>query len=208
MAREARRADGERTRERLLEVALPLFAERGFTGTSVRAIAGEAGANVAAIAYYFGDKQGLYDAVVVRLHDDLEADFPADLLDGVAPADLVETLAERAWAFALSHRDHIRLQVRHVLDTGRQPDVVVQQRSEPLLARAEQLVGLFRPETPAVQRRMLVLALMHATVRLSLESRDQLSTMLGGVDDLDGHIVVFLAGLLRRELGIPKEGGS
>jgi len=202
MPREVRRADGERTRQRLLEVALPLFAERGFAGTSVRQIAMAAGANVAAIAYHFGDKQGLYEAVVVRLHDDLERDFPADLLDGVAPADLLDTLAERSWAFACTHRDHIRLQVRHVLDTGGQPEVVVRDRSEPLLQRAELLVGLFRPEWTGPQRRMLVLTLMHATVRLSIESRDQLSQMLGGVDDLDAQVVDFLAGLLRRELGL------
>ena len=56
------RADGVDTRDRLLHVALRLFAEQGFAKTSIREISLAAGTNVAAIAYYFGDKAGLYRA--------------------------------------------------------------------------------------------------------------------------------------------------
>ena len=54
--------EGEASRQRLLHAAVRLFAERGFANTSVRQIAAAAQANVGAIAYYFGDKQGLYRA--------------------------------------------------------------------------------------------------------------------------------------------------
>lgn len=56
------RSDGEQSRERLLLTAIRLFAERGFANTSTRDIAQAAGANSAAISYYFGDKAGLYRA--------------------------------------------------------------------------------------------------------------------------------------------------
>ena len=46
-------------RERLMLAALKLFAQQGYAKTSVRAIAAEANANVAAISYYFGDKAAL-----------------------------------------------------------------------------------------------------------------------------------------------------
>ena len=59
----ASRADGAQAREKLLHTALRLFAEKGFERTSIREIAQAAGANVAAIAYYFGDKAGLYRTV-------------------------------------------------------------------------------------------------------------------------------------------------
>ena len=54
------RSDGQLARERLLAEALRLFSEQGFARISTRAIAQAAGANISAISYYFGDKQGLY----------------------------------------------------------------------------------------------------------------------------------------------------
>jgi AcrR family transcriptional regulator len=58
------RIDGLESRGRLLQAALRLFAEKGFSKTSTREIALAAQANVAAISYYFGDKAGLYRAVL------------------------------------------------------------------------------------------------------------------------------------------------
>jgi AcrR family transcriptional regulator len=52
------------TRERLLTAAAALFAEHGFRRVTVRDICEEASANVAAVNYHFGDKQGLYREVV------------------------------------------------------------------------------------------------------------------------------------------------
>ena len=54
------------TRERLLESATRLFAERGFARVSVRDICRDAGANGAAVNYHFGSKLGLYTEVVDR----------------------------------------------------------------------------------------------------------------------------------------------
>lgn len=52
------------TRERLLQAAEKLFAERGFRHVTVREICRAAGANVAAVNYHFGDKLGLYREIV------------------------------------------------------------------------------------------------------------------------------------------------
>ncbi|MBC7501754.1 MAG: CerR family C-terminal domain-containing protein [Herminiimonas sp.] len=57
------RSDGIEARERLLLIALKLFAEKGFAKTSTREIALAAEVNIASISYYFGDKAGLYRAV-------------------------------------------------------------------------------------------------------------------------------------------------
>lgn len=56
------RSDGFEARNRLLDAALALFAEKGFAKTSTE-IALAAQVNIASISYYFGDKQGLYKAV-------------------------------------------------------------------------------------------------------------------------------------------------
>jgi AcrR family transcriptional regulator len=52
------------TRARLLNAAARLFAERGFTRVTVRDICQKARANVAAVNYHFGGKDGLYTAVM------------------------------------------------------------------------------------------------------------------------------------------------
>lgn len=56
--------DVAETRERLLESARRLFAERGFADVTVRELCRDAGANLALVSYYFGDKLGLYFEVV------------------------------------------------------------------------------------------------------------------------------------------------
>lgn len=48
------------TRERILEVAGPIFAERGRRDATIREIVHQAGVNQAAVNYHFGDKDGLY----------------------------------------------------------------------------------------------------------------------------------------------------
>ena len=52
------------TRQRLLEAALILFAEKGFDGTGIREIAAQAKANSAMVQYHFGGKTGLYAAAL------------------------------------------------------------------------------------------------------------------------------------------------
>lgn len=54
----------QETRQRLLDAATQLFAERGFNQVTVRDICAAAGANLAAVNYYFRDKWGLYQEVL------------------------------------------------------------------------------------------------------------------------------------------------
>jgi len=66
--RRAARTDGEATRGRLLEAAGELFAASGFAETTSKAIAAQAGADLASINYHFGSRNGLYQAVLVEAH--------------------------------------------------------------------------------------------------------------------------------------------
>lgn len=50
----------------LLDAAEALFIEKGFSATSLRSIAHQADANLAAAHYHFGSKQGLLEALVHR----------------------------------------------------------------------------------------------------------------------------------------------
>lgn len=57
-------AVGEATRTDLVAAARRLFGQRGFDGTSIRAITREAHANLGAVTYHFGSKRALYGAVL------------------------------------------------------------------------------------------------------------------------------------------------
>src|SRR5260370_1351185 len=60
--RESRASDP--TRDKLLEVAEQVFADRGYQAATIREIFVRAGANVAAVNYHFGDKLRLYTEVL------------------------------------------------------------------------------------------------------------------------------------------------
>lgn len=55
------------TRQKLLAAAIDLFGRQGFEGTSIREIARQAKANIAAIAYHFGGKEELYRACLEHI---------------------------------------------------------------------------------------------------------------------------------------------
>ena len=57
---------GDSTKERILDNAERLFAERGFDGTSLRAITSAAGVNLAAVNYHFRSKNDLIHEVFSR----------------------------------------------------------------------------------------------------------------------------------------------
>jgi AcrR family transcriptional regulator len=86
------RSDGAQSRERLLLAGMRLFAEQGFANTSTREIALAAGANVASISYYFGDKAGLYRAAFRELS-------PCPRKDVALFTDPAATLRESLTAF-------------------------------------------------------------------------------------------------------------
>ena len=51
-------------KEHILNVAIDLFAEKGFEGTSIRDLASKAEVNIAMINYYFGSKEKLFETIV------------------------------------------------------------------------------------------------------------------------------------------------
>src|SRR6266542_232259 len=95
--RTGRRPGESGTRDALLEAARRLFAERGYEGASLRAIAAAAGVDAALVAHFFGSKADLL-AAAVDWPFDPDAELPRLLARG--PDHVGEALSElflRVW---------------------------------------------------------------------------------------------------------------
>ena len=66
--KKAPRSDGQATQEIILETAGKIFAKRGYAETTSKEICETAKVNIAAVNYYFGGKDGLYQAVLEEAH--------------------------------------------------------------------------------------------------------------------------------------------
>jgi AcrR family transcriptional regulator len=135
MARE-RPSLGEATRQRLLQVARQLFAERGYHHVTVRDISRLAGANLAAIGYHFGDKLSLYRTVA-----EAEIANIRELNQRLNPAE------------GLSAEDKIRQYIHHYLPRMVHPEAHVEwfqrlirhEMAEPTPLAHEIAEKVFRP---------------------------------------------------------------
>jgi AcrR family transcriptional regulator len=78
-----------RTRERILEAALGLFAEKGYEATTMRGVAREAGASLGLAYRYFASKEEFALALYMRLAEESE-EWARDGLAGGTVAERFE----------------------------------------------------------------------------------------------------------------------
>ncbi|MEM9684119.1 MAG: CerR family C-terminal domain-containing protein [Pseudomonadota bacterium] len=91
---------GEESRQRIIVAGLEVFGKYGFDGASTRMLAEKANVNLAAIPYYFGNKEGLYHAVAEHVAASI-AERQGPMADKVAAA--LETDLSREQALELLH---------------------------------------------------------------------------------------------------------
>ncbi|MFD8866858.1 TetR/AcrR family transcriptional regulator [Streptomyces sp. NPDC059590] len=90
------------TRDRLLDAAERLFGEHGFAATSLRTVTVAAEANVAAVNYHFGSKEGLLRAVVERAMAEVNGERLRLLEELGAAGDGRPGVAELVRAFVMT----------------------------------------------------------------------------------------------------------
>ena len=93
-------SEADNTRERILEAAVQVFANKGFESATIREICSSAKANLAAVNYHFGDKRRLYIEAVKRAHRSRAEQIPLPEWSADTPpekklADFVLTLLRR-----------------------------------------------------------------------------------------------------------------
>ena len=84
------------TKNKILDAAEYLFADKGFNGTSLREITSQAEVNLAAVNYHFGSKKELIKAVMSRYMNELSPRLESSLevlCDSEQPLTLVEVFS-------------------------------------------------------------------------------------------------------------------
>ena len=100
----------------ILDAAERLFAARGFARATIKEIGHEAGVNSALLYYYFGDKEGLYRAVLHRLVEGLVARTGGSLDRAGSPDARLRRLLEAQAEVLLAHPHFPKLFLRELAD--------------------------------------------------------------------------------------------
>jgi AcrR family transcriptional regulator len=97
------------TRDKILAVALRLFADRGYAGTSVQDIVSGAKVTKPALYYYFPSKADLYQALLDRAHDERFRLMQEAVARGRDLPGKLEELLNAHFEFLQSHRELLGL---------------------------------------------------------------------------------------------------
>jgi AcrR family transcriptional regulator len=117
---------GVPTSAALIRAATDLFVQRGYDGTSIRAITQLAGANLGAVTYHFGSKNALYDAVAASLTEPLRQRVSEAGMAPGRPLDRLESLVRAVFQHLQDHPDLPRFMLQQLTGTRPPPQAVRQ----------------------------------------------------------------------------------
>lgn len=197
------RADGDNTRQQIIETAGQLFADLGYGGTTSKLICEQCGCNVAAVNYHFGSRDGLYSTILIESHRRLiglntlleisnsNDDSRAKL--GRIVDTLIDGIDANQW--------HSRLFIREIMAPSVHIDAMITSEALPKLSLLKTLISDITgldPEDP--QMSLALLSTVAPCMLLLVGNRDNLGKVLGNFWEdksaLKTHLKSFLfAGL-------------
>ncbi|MCW1887591.1 CerR family C-terminal domain-containing protein [Luteolibacter flavescens] len=211
---------GEQARRKLLLAALKKVGEKGYENASVREIADDAGQNVASIAYYFGNKEKLYAAVLEGigvylagifsgLAEETRAKLESGTLDPQSATNVMKQLLRTLLGQQLEggEFDKIRLvMIREQSSPSESFDLLYKKTLKPLHELFTNVLGVATGEDPAstitilrghaLFGQVLAFTVARTTIlrRLGVKklTRDHLATI---GDIIDEHLDIICPGL-------------
>ena len=106
---EIRSRDADRSRGEILRAAMGEFADHGFGGARIEAIAERAGVNKKLIYYYYEGKDELFLAVLEQSYADIRAAEQALHLEAGDPLEAIRSLVAFTWNHYLAHPEFLAL---------------------------------------------------------------------------------------------------
>ena len=132
-------------KNRILEAAGEIFADRGFRETTVREICRCAGVNLAAVNYHFGDKERLYLAVIKHYKKIAVQKYsPNDLVHAHDPYDVQLSAFIKSFMFHLLGEGHEscfgKLLSREYIEPTSVLDVIIEEEFRPFFNRLNAII--------------------------------------------------------------------
>ncbi len=190
-------------RQDLLDAAGEVFAEKGFAKATVREICDRAGANVAAINYYFRDKEGLYREAIKHWSKISRQKYPPDLdLGANATAEQRLEAFIRSLLFRILDKSrpgwHGKLMTREMVEPTAALDDLVESVYRPMNERLRQIVKelsggrLSKSEVQLCMRSILGQCLFYRHARPVIERLDPGERFeMSDVERFASHIAQF-----------------
>lgn len=202
-------------KQRLLLAAEEVFADKGFAAATIREITDRASVNIAAINYYFGDKERLYIEAVKYAHACSAKDLPLPMLpEGTPPVEKLKVfIREMATRMTQPTRpSSLRLMMREMSQPTAAAQEIVREFIQPMAFGLRAIVREVLPNIPESQGLMVGFSIIGqvlfyrqnrpvAELIFGKEPVDALST-----DDIADHVTRFTLAALGH--GEPIRGGT
>jgi AcrR family transcriptional regulator len=151
------------THQRLLEAAEEIFAEKGFKAASIRAICQRAGANIAAINYYFGDKERLYIETVKYANRGCSAgapfpDWSPDTPPGQKLREFIRVMVERVLAPQSAASQQVMM--REMAQPTKACEEIVRDYIRPIAQKLGDILAELVPQASEQQRILIAFSIV------------------------------------------------
>jgi AcrR family transcriptional regulator len=202
-------------RDRILDAASAVFAERGFDGARVDDIAARAGINKAMLYYHVGDKTALYSAVLLRNFERVRVALDEAVATGGSARARLEAVITALTRMVQRHPDHPRMMLREIASgaASLEPEVLAAMLEVVGVVRALIAEGTAAGEFRAIDPVLTHLTLVGAVVFLNATApiRDRAAALGPGfsLPEPTTDIARFINHMLLDGLAAaPKSGGS
>ncbi len=175
-----REASAQATRDNILRAAIKVFAKHGFSGGSVEKISKAAKSVDRMIYYYFGNKEGLFVAVLEEIYRRFNEAESGLELDADQPIESLETMIGFVVRYYRDHPEFVSLLNSENLHRGKHigKSLRAGEYSSPAVGATERVLrsgvaqGLFRPDVSARDLYLLIAAAgyFHQSNRFTLSA--------------------------------------
>jgi AcrR family transcriptional regulator len=145
-----RAQQADQTRARILQAAIKVFTEDGYSGGRVERISAEADSNDRMLYYYFGSKEKLFVRVLEHTYEQFNLAESTLRLDPSTPVQTLQQVVAFVWEYYVTHPEFVAILSIENLHKGKHA-----RQSSELRRLSGEAVGVLRPIIEAGQQQGL-----------------------------------------------------